>query len=343
MKAIDLFCGAGGLTRGLRRAGWDVLAGIDVDANVAHTYQRNNPGTRFAAADLRRVTVEDVRSLTGRTRSEELLLAGCAPCQPFSKQRPRRGLGERSDAALLLEFARLVKALRPAVVLMENVPGIAAVPGFSAFRRFVATLRDCGYEFDHGVLNARDYGVPQHRRRYVLLAVLKAPAPLSRPSSGSTGHLELTVRHGIVHFPAIDAGETYRQIPNHYAAALSPLNSARIRATPADGGGRADWPATLQLPCHRRSGIGFSDVYGRMWWDRVAPTLTSRCNSLSNGRFGHPEQHRAISLREAAALQTFPDDYEFFGAKNRIAQWIGNAVPVSFAEALGKAALEAVT
>ena len=260
-------------------------------------------------------------------------MRAASPCQAFSKQRSRHRAVDRSDADLLLEFARLARALRPAVVLMENVPGIGSVEAFRIFRE---TLNDCGYGCDHGVLNARDFSVPQHRRRYVLLAVQEAPALLPRPTGNVRLRNGLTVRNAIAHFPGIEAGEAHRCIPNHYAAGLSPLNLERVRATPADGGGRRDWPEGLELACHRRPGLGFSDVYGRMWWDREAPTLTSRCNSLSNGRFGHPEQNRAISLREAAALQTFPDDCEFFGTRNRIARWIGNAVPVSFGEALGQ-------
>ena len=345
MKAIDLFCGAGGLTRGLRRAGWDVLAGIDVDATAAETYERNNPGARFIHADLRCVDEEDIRHLTRAVPRGELLMAGCAPCQPFSKQRRGHGRSERSDGALLGEFARLVEALRPGVVLMENVPGIASVPGFSAFRRFTKTLTDLGYDHEHSVINARDFGVPQHRRRYALLATAKGRARLPAPPGGCDAADVNSVRRTIERFPRIEAGETHPGIPNHSAAGLSPLNLARIRATPPDGGSRRDWPGHLglRLDCHHADGVGFSDVYGRMWWDRVAPTLTSRCNSLSNGRFGHPEQDRAISLREAAALQAFPDDYEFFGTKNGVARWIGNAVPVSFAEALGWAALAAAT
>jgi len=341
VKAIDLFCGAGGLTNGLRRAGWDVVAGIDVDEAAGATYRRNNPAAWFVRADLREVADDDVRALARGIPSRELLLAGCAPCQPFSKQRGRRGIRERSDATLLKEFARLVVALRPRAVLMENVPGIASVPGFSSFRRFVGTLRDRGYDCDHRVLNARDFGVPQHRRRRVLLAVRDGSARLPEPSVPEAGARRVTVRSAIARFPAIDAGETHPDVANHHAAALSPLNLERIKATPVDGGSRRDWKPELVLDCHRPEGAGFSDVYGRMWWDRVAPTLTSRCNSFSNGRFGHPEQNRAISLREAAALQTFPDDYEFSGAKNAIARWIGNAVPVAFAETLGAAAMKA--
>lgn len=344
MRAIDLFCGAGGLTRGLRRAGWQVVAGLDADGAVAETYRRNNPGSRFIHADLRRFGDDSIRDLARTIPRGELLLAGCAPCQPFSKQRRTNGLAKRTDAVLLNEFARLVAVLRPGVVLMENVPGVALVPGFSAFRRFMKSLNDLGYSCDHGILNARDFGVPQHRRRYAMLAAVTERSRLPDPQGDGWGADELSVRRAIGRFPRIGAGETHPSIPNHCAADLAPQNMARIKATPPDGGSRRDWPERLKLglPCHRANGVGFSDVYGRMWWDRVAPTLTSRCNSLSNGRFGHPEQDRAISLREAAALQTFPDDYEFFGTKNSIARWIGNAVPVSFAEALGRAALTAV-
>ena len=341
MKAIDLCCGAGGLTNGLRRASWDVMAGIDVDEAVGATYSRNNPGSRFVHADLRTITDDDVRELTRGTPSRDLLLAGCAPCQAFSKQRGRRGIRDRSDATLLREFARLVVALRPRAVLMENVPDIAAVPGFSSFRRFVKTLHDWGYDHDHRVLNARDFGVPQHRRRRVLIAVLEAPVLPPESLIAESSASPATVRSAITRFPAIEAGEAHAGIANHCAARLSPLNLTRIKATPTDGGSRRDWPPALALHCHRGEDTGFSDVYGRMWWDRVAPTLTSRCNSLSNGRFGHPEQDRAISLREAAALQTFADDYEFSGTRKAIARWIGNAVPIALAEVLGVAVMKA--
>jgi len=340
VKAIDLFCGAGGLTYGLRQAGLNVTMGVDIESTVSETYERNNPEVRFVPADLRTVTPDNIRGWAGAIPAQELILAGCAPCQPFSKQR-QRGLDNHVDVDLLMVFARLVKALRPGVVLMENVPGVASTPGSVPFRWFLQTLRGCGYECDHGVLNARDFGVPQHRRRYVLMATLDALPSLPKPG----GHLErgsITVRDAIEHFPPIDAGETHRTIPNHHAAGLSSMNLRRIKATPVDGGSRRDWPKSLELNCHRYSESSFTDVYGRMWWDRAAPTLTSRCNSLSNGRFGHPEQDRAISLREAATLQTFPEDYEFFGPKNQTARWIGNAVPVLFAKALGKAVLSTV-
>ena len=340
MKAIDLFCGAGGLTHGLTRAGWHVVAGIDVEAGLARTYESNNPRSKFVAADIRNVTAGMIHQVLEGASSKELLLAGCAPCQPFSKQR-RRGLRRAADGVLLGEFGRLVRALGPRVVLMENVPGITQVPGFSAYRRFVRTLRECEYSTAQGIINARDFGVPQHRRRLVLLAVREAVAHLPTPKQSN--RQLVTVRDAIARFPRIQAGEAHPLIANHRAARLSPLNIERVKATPADGGDRRDWPKRLRLGCHYHHGVGFSDVYGRMWWDRPAPTLTGRCNSLSNGRFGHPDQARAISLREAAALQTFPDRYVFHGPNNHVARWIGNAVPVLFGEALGRAALLAAT
>ena len=330
----------GGLTHGLVRAGWDVVAGIDVDGGLAATYERNNPRAKFIRADIRDVTADEIDWLSGTSCSNELLLAGCAPCQPFSKQRQGRGLRKALNGTLMGEFSRLVRSLRPRVILMENVPGIAAVPGFSAFRRFLHTLRACGYSFDQCVLNARDFGVPQHRRRFVLLAVREGVAQL--PTTKEYGRQVTTVRESIAHLPEIHAGETHPSIANHSAANLSPLNMERIKATPPDGGDRRDWPKQLCLGCHHDV-AGFSDVYGRMWWDRPAPTLTSRCNSLSNGRFGHPEQNRAISLREAAALQSFPDRYVFHGPRSHIARWVGNAVPVLLGEVLGRSALRAAT
>ncbi len=180
---------------------------------------------------------------------------------------------------MLGQFARLVRELNPKVVLMENVPRISVVPGFSSLRRFLKALRDCGYEFDYHVLNARYFGVPQHRRRYVLLAVRGKQASLPDPDARL---IAVTVREAIERFPALEAGESDAAIPNHCAANLSARNLKRIRATPVNGGSRRDWPEELVLDCHKAI-QGFSDVYGRMWWDRVAPTLTSRCTSLSNG------------------------------------------------------------
>ena len=256
MKAIDLFCGAGGLTRGLRRAGWDVVAGIDADPYVAETYRRNNPDATFVNADLRAVTEDDIRAVARGIPRRKLLLAGCAPCQPFSKQLRGCGPAQRSDATLLLEFARLVRALRPGAVLMENVPGVAAEVGPRSLSFFLETLVDYGYGYDQSVLNACDFGVPQHRRRYVLLALRDAPASLPQGVEGHASQESRTVRQAIARFPEIRAGQSHQAIPNHYAAKLSARNMERIKATPRDGGSRKDWPTELSLACHGRTDVG---------------------------------------------------------------------------------------
>lgn len=339
MKTIDIFCGVGGLTRGLKDAGIEVVAGIDLDPRVGQTYEFNNQDSRFIVSDVRRMPSSDLMSCVAGIPSSQLLLAGCAPCRSFSQQ--RRGWMRERDATLLGSFGRLVRELKPGWVLVENVPGLAAVPGFSTFRRFIATLRELKYAVTYGILNAREFGVPQHRRRLVLIASKGGVPALPSPISGRGRGRYATVREAIGHFPPIRAGEAHSGVPNHVASPLTEINFQRLQATPQDGGDRRSWPKDLELRCHRGKNREYTDVYGRLWWDRPAPTLTGRCHSISNGRYGHPEQDRAISLREAASLQTFPDNYVFFGYRSHIAQQIGNAVPVKLARILGDAILMA--
>lgn len=184
-------------------------------------------------------------------------------------------------------------------------------------------------------MNAKNYGVPQNRKRFVLIASRLFDPHIPPSTHGDNLLPFVTVRQTIENYPAIEAGEECVEIPNHKAARLSTINLQRIINTPHDGGSRTDWPEELWLNCHQGT-MGHTDVYGRMYWDRISPTLTSKCISISNGRFGHPEQNRAISLREAAALQTFRDDYIFVGSQGEIAKQIGNAVPVELAHALGE-------
>ena len=214
------------------------------------------------------------------------------------------------------------------------------VKGFSTFRRFVRSLEQAKYSIKYSVLDAKDFGVPQTRRRLVLIAIRGKSASLPEPTHTIGRRKRTTVRNAISHFPNIDAGQTHSKIPNHVAASISELNLERLRNTPHDGGDRRSWPRRLHLECHKNGHAGHSDVYGRLAWDQPAPTLTGRCHSISNGRYGHPTQDRAISLREAAALQSFPDGYVFHGSNMHIAQQIGNAVPVTFAESLGRHILE---
>jgi len=341
MRAIDFFCGAGGLTRGLLDAGIHVLGGVDADERCQDSYEKNNRPARFYHSDICAVTSTEVRKILGSRQTSDLLIAACAPCQPFSAQRklPTRGRASSHhdpDATLLGAFAKLIEELLPGQVLVENVPGIARVKGFSTYRRFTKMLESNGYQIAAGVLDAKDFGVPQNRRRYVLLAVKGRRVSLPEAQFGPGGAEYVTVRDAIAHYPSLPAGCCHPTIPNHHAAALTPINLQRLRKTPHDGGDRRAWPGTLMLDCHKGDYEGHTDVYGRMAWDKPAPTLTGRCHSLSNGRYGHPVQNRAISLREAASLQTFPDSYVFYGPRQQVARQIGNAVPVTFAEVLGR-------
>ena len=334
MKAYDFFCGAGGLTRGLLDAGIEVVTGFDHDERCRATYEYNNPGVRFVQLDIREIRPQalDLKYQPGRYNG--ILFAGCAPCQPFSSQ--RKGNGHCRDATLLGEFGRLVEAVLPEYVLIENVPGIAKVRGFSTFRRFLKMLKVYDYEYDWRFLNAKSYGIPQNRRRLVLLARRYQQTSLPEAKYGKHLRPFRTVRQAISHFPAITAGERNPHIPNHVAASITELNLQRLRMTPHDGGDWRDWPKHLLLKCHQGDYKGHTDVYGRMRWDYPAPALTSRCHSISNGRYGHPNQDRAISLREAAALQSFSDGYKFIEESNRhIAMQIGNAVPVRLGKQIG--------
>lgn len=334
MNAVDFFCGAGGLTRGLRTAGIDVRLGIDIDRRCEETYQANNPGSEFLAKDVTRLQPSEIRHYLARKR-DDLLLAACAPCQPFAQL--NRGTGRDGRAILLRHILRFVDGLRPRYVLVENVPGFQRVDGFSTYRRFASALHRLGYSIATGVLDAKNYGVPQTRRRLVMLAARGTTISIPKATHGAGLKGYATVRSAISRYAPLSAGEMHSSIPNHRAAALSEINLRRLASTPADGGSRTDWPRSLWLACHSADGYkGHTDAYGRMRWDSPAPTLTCRCHSLSNGRYGHPEQLRAISLREAARLQGFTDDYLFVGPTlAHLAAQIGNAVPVPLAAALG--------
>jgi len=335
ITAIDFFCGAGGLTRGLLDAGINVIAGIDGDKRCRETYERNNHPAVFFKADVRNLDYNLIRQLIRGVPKKDLLFAGCAPCQAFSQQ--RKSCSVRPDATLLISFGELIETFKPGQVLIENVPGLTRVRGFSAYKRFLKVLKNNNYEYDGRVIDAKCYGVPQTRRRYVLLAMKRKKPKLPEPLNGPGRQPYNTVRNAISHFPAIKAGKKHPLFPNHEAASLSELNLRRLRHTPKDGGDRRAWPKELILDCHKGGYKGHTDVYGRMYWDRPSPTLTGKCNSISNGRYGHPSQDRAISLREAASLQTFRDDYVFYGSNVHIATQIGNAVPVRLAEVLGRA------
>lgn len=331
---IDFFSGCGGTSLGLRNAGMTILGGIDNDADAALTYQLNFPEAEFIFGDIRNLGVEHLLSELRLPDVDRLVLSACAPCQPFTKQRTTRASVDKR-VPLLSELGRFVQGLEPDAILLENVPGLQSFDGDEGpLAKFLELLDELHYNYEMRTVEARSYGVPQRRSRLVVLASKHGEPSFPAPTHGDDGRPYATVRDWIGDLPAIAAGGEDPDVKNHRAADLSAINLERIKATP-EGGGRSSWPERLWLNCHSGGYNGHSDVYGRMKWDAPASGLTTRCISYSNGRFGHPEQDRAISIREAAALQTFPFDFEFAGSMASMARQIGNAVPVLLAETLG--------
>ncbi len=333
IRGVDLFCGAGGLTHGLEMAGIDVRLGMDIDPACEYPYIANNRSS-FRLKPIEEITKEDLsEAFDGNSLK---LLAGCAPCQPFSTY--SHGWSSPSDRRwnLLEHFSRLVKQTRPHLVTMENVPRLERETVFS---RFVSALEDEGFHVDCGVVNSARYGVPQHRHRLVLLASKLGPVSMIDPTTPEDR--PVSVRTAIGDLPQLEAGETCNADPLHVASSLSPVNMERIRAS-APGGTWRDWPERLRLACHRTvKGRTYPSVYGRMVWSAPSPTITTQFYGFGNGRFGHPEQDRALSLREGAILQSFPMDYRFVPKgepvnRKRVGLLVGNAVPVLLGTAIGK-------
>ena len=336
MRVYDFFSGCGGTSAGLRAAGMEVALGLDCDHEAGLTFRRNFPKAVFLERDIRKVRATEFDSYVERDRNYPIVFTACAPCQPFSKQN-RQKRTDDGRVPLLDELRRFIRRFKPEYLFVENVPGMqrgCEVDGpFSGFIEFLEGLR---YETRHDVVHSLRYGVPQYRQRLLLAATRLGPLDLPRPTHGpGTGNPDYpTVWDAIGTYPPLEAGGENPAIPNHRASRLSPLNLERIRATP-EGGSRKDWPTELLVDCHRDYD-GHSDVYGRLSRRRPAAALTTRCISLSNGRFGHPTQDRALSIREAAAIQTFGDDFTFEGSMNSMAQQIGNAVPAKLARTFGE-------
>lgn len=329
VSVVDFFSGCGGTSLGLRQAGFNIRLGIDHGLQAARTYKRNFPEASFLQHDIAKLDTNDIRKLLP---AGPLLFAGCAPCQPFSRQNRQKRTAD-NRATLLSEFERFVSAFRPDFVVVENVPGMQRLGSMGPFPEFQRRLVEIGYHITAGILRAGDFAVPQERKRLVLLASLHGVTSLPRPRPEE----QPTVRATIGHLPSLAAGGLDPTDPDHQAMHLSDLNIERIRSTP-EGGGRTDWPERLVPDCHIRHN-GHTDAYGRMSWDRPASGLTTRCLSYSNGRFGHPEQDRAMSAREAALLQTFPSDFYFEGSLLSKGVQIGNAVPPSMARHIGDSIL----
>lgn len=331
----DFFSGCGGTSLGFARSGIEPVLAVDWDPDAIATYQLNFPGTETLERDIRTLPFSDVAAVLKPTGDAVRLFAGCAPCQPFAGHQ-KQATENDNRVFLLLEFLRFVKEFNPELVFVENVSGMHRVSTpDSPFRRFVDELSQT-YTVQYNTILSADYGVPQMRRRLLLIASRLGAISLPPASHGNaTGVPYTTVGKWIRGLPPIEAGETHPQISGHSAYRLSGLNLQRIRATP-EGGDRRDWPKNLWPNCHVGDFSGHTDVYGRLSWDKPAPALTTRCISYSNGRFGHPDQDRALSAREAAQLQTFPSTFEFAGSLTSQARQIGNAVPVTLAEAFGR-------
>ncbi len=332
--AVDLFCGIGGLTHGIQKAGIKVVAGIDIDSTCKYAYEINNQAL-FINKGVEDVTADEIAALYPQGCFKVLM--GCAPCQPFSNYSLRYIKDGRKDNKwrLLYYFLDLVKDTEPDIISMENVPQLIKEKVFEDFKE---KLEQLGYNVSWSIVNCANYGVPQNRNRLVLLASRFGNINLIDPIYDENNLL--TVGDVIGNLPPIEDGEVSSEDIMHKASKLSKINKCRIKQS-VPGGTWKDWSEELQLPCHKRStGRGYGAVYGRMEWKKSSPTITTQFYGYGNGRFGHPEQDRAISLREGALLQSFPINYKFIDEKNpptnrNIGIHIGNAVPVELGNAIG--------
>ncbi|MGW8904419.1 DNA cytosine methyltransferase, partial [Heyndrickxia sporothermodurans] len=340
IEAVDLFCGVGGLTYGIQQSGINVIAGYDIDESCRFPYESNN-NSRFINKDIKEVTGEEIKSLYS-DNSDIKLLMGCAPCQPFSSYSYRYKENENTikKMDLLDYFGDLVESVQPDIVSMENVPQLEKE---NVFFDFIHLLEKNQYYIEWKVVFAPEYGVPQNRKRLLLLAsklgTIKLIEPLFREGEF------VTVREAIGFLPPISSGEVSEHDPMHRSVKLNDTNLKRIEQS-IPGGTWRDWDEDLILSCHKKkTGKSYPSVYGRMEWDKPAPTITTKFYGYGNGRFGHPEQNRAISYREGALLQTFPNDYKFLSSSEpvsfkQLGIQIGNAVPVKLGEVIGDSIIQ---
>lgn len=335
LKAVDFFCCAGGVTNGFAKAGIRVLGGIDIEAVYKETYEKNNKGAKFIQADIAKLSPRSLHKKLGiKKNMDDLIFVGCSPCQYYSNMQTDKTKSKKGRL-LLEDFKKFVRYYNPGYIFIENVPGLDTKKG-SPLAKFKNFLKRKGYVFDEEVVNAAEYNVPQNRKRYVLLAT-RLQDHITVPKGNATKIK--TVRNTIGHLNAIPAGHKDKNSLKHWTGDLEEINLKRIQRTSKDGGTRLDWKDDpgLQLKCYINKDDTFPDVYGRMHWDLPAPTITTKFHSISNGRFGHPEQDRALSIREGALLQSFSVSYKFYGETIAIiARMIGNAVPPNLAKAIGQ-------
>ena len=339
ISAIDLFCGIGGLSYGLQKAGIKVIAGVDLDGTCSYAFEANN-NAPFINEDVSSIKGNQLIKKYKENKSEVKVLVGCAPCQPFSSHSNKiKDKAADGKWNLLNEFKRLIGEVDPEIISMENVPNLS---NQSIFSEFIAFLKTKKYYVNYQNVYCPDYGIPQKRRRLVLLASKYGKVPLI-PKTHSPGNY-MTVMDAIGDLPKVHAGKVCPKDPLHRTTNLSEINLKRIKNSKPNGTW-LDWDENLRLPCHKKkSGKSYQSVYGRMSWDQPSPTITTQFYNYGTGRFGHPSQNRALTVREAALLQTFPTNYSLYEKEEeisltRLGTHIGNAVPVRLGEVIGQSIL----
>lgn len=345
LKAVDFFCGGGGMTCGMQQAGVEVIAGIDIDIKCRETFEVNNSPAKFIHADIKELELSSLEKTIGiQLNDDSLVFIGCSPCQYWSILKTNKSKSEESKN-LLSDFQRFVEYYNPGYVVIENVPGIFFKLE-SPLKKFISFLKEKNYiSIKYDIIKVFNYGIPQSRKRFVLIASRVKNLEFPKPEM----HYIPTVREFIgdyTLFPSVAAGHKDESEFNHTVAGLSDVSIKRLELTPQNGGNRSAWKDTdLQINVYKRNegskNFGFKDIYGRMFWDKPAPTITTKFFGISHGRFGHPEQNRAISLREGATLQTFPNEYTFkTNSITDTARLIGNAVPPELSKRIGDALCE---
>jgi len=340
--AVDVFCGIGGLTHGMILEDLNVTTGIDLDDTCKFAFEANNNNATFLLKDITSLTPAELKKCFPKGKRK--ILVGCAPCQPFSlyNHKNAKNVEKRkidSKWKLLYSFANLIDKVNPDVVSMENVPMLVKFNKGKVFQDFLNMLYKKGYKVSWSIVNAQDFGVPQRRKRLILLGSKLGEIQLIEKTIKAKNYT--TVRDTIGHLPQVEDGIAHPNDALHRARKLTDINKKRIQAM-KEGGFWREWDKSLWLDCHKKKGgKEFNSVYGRMKWDDVAPTITTFCIGINNGRFGHPQQDRAITLREAALLQSFPANYKFIDPQvpfnvGNIAKHIGNAVPVGLGKAIAK-------
>ena len=337
VTAIDLFCGCGAMSEGFKRAGFKIAAAVDNNETACNTYRKNHPDVLVKEADITTIGPDSLIDLT--CCNVDVMIV-CAPCQPFSSQNRHRAKDKRS--VLIFEAVRFAERLNPSLVVFENVSGLVTEFGLPILNKLQSGLTSLGYVLgDPQTVDAADYLVPQRRKRCIMFASKIGILPKLFPTVCYKNKHKM-VKDAISDLKPLKSGQIVSNDVLHFARNHSSVALSRMKHIPKNGGSRFSLPPELELACHKGKKNDFPDVYGRMRWDDVAPTLTTGCTDITRGRFMHPRDDRAITLREAARLQTFPDHYQFAGSSSDIAMQIGNAVPVLLAEAIAHAALTAL-